>query len=166
MRKLKVLSAGLLASKLMFTVVDATLVDGLQVWLYHERACNEQHFRTFSCWVWGNQTGTFSKLFHTEGKKKRNGDRLAEVRRTSPQGNGVWLTLTGANLREFLEPSVMKSSKAQNFCILTHLCPLLGVKTLNWVFKQALYGSKFYNFELKRSVVGTILRLLWSQLNG
>lgn len=49
-RKLKVLSAGLLASKLMFTVVDATLVDGLQVWLYHERAYNEQHFRALGCW--------------------------------------------------------------------------------------------------------------------
>lgn len=32
----------------------------------------------------------FSKLFHTEGKKKVvNGGRLAEGRRNSPQGNEV-----------------------------------------------------------------------------
>lgn len=90
MRKLKALSAGLLASKLMFTVVHATLVKGLQVWLYHERTYNEQRFRTFGCWVQGNQMEAFSKLFHTEAKKKVvNGGRLAEERRNSPQGNGV-----------------------------------------------------------------------------
>lgn len=166
-RKLKVLSAGLLASKLIFAVVDAALVDGLQVWLSHERACNEQHFRAFGCWVQGNQTEHFlSWVFHTEGKKKRKGGRLTEERSTSPLGNGVRLTLRGANLKEVLDPSVMESSKTQTFCILIHLCLLPGVKALNWVLKQVLHGSKFCNFGLKRSVVETILRLLWSQVNG
>lgn len=136
-------------------------------WVYHERAYRSSILGTLDVGYKTTRLRHFlSWWFLTEGKMKRNGGRLAEERGTSPQGKGVWLTLGGANVREVLEPSLMESCKTQTFCILTHLCPLPGVKALNWVLKQVLRDRKFSHFGLKRSVVGTILRLRWSQVNG
>lgn len=158
--------AGSLASKLIFTLVDVTFVDGLEVWISRERACNEQHFGAVGCWVQGNKAEALPKLSMScwRKKKRRNSGRLAEESTSSPQGKEVCLILRGASLRDrrVLEIVVVELSRNQTFCILIYLCPLSGVKALNWVLKQVFHSSRFFHFELKSPVVRNTLKCVES----